>query len=217
MPKERHLTRSRLDIQFRDNDPKGHRLSGLAAVFYREGDDGTEYLLWDGIVERIRPGAFDRALRENQDVVGLYNHDPSQVLGRTGAGTMRLERRQDGLGYVIDLAGTERAEDLVAHIKRGDVAGSSFGFSVRKVTWEKDEERKVEIRWLEDVDLYDVGPVTFPAYEGTSTAVDRSAWQAAVMEERAQSLLPTGPSIFQLAGAAKRARVAEILETELKG
>ena len=43
--------------------------------------------LGDKIMERIMPGAFDRALEEDNDVLGLFNHDQNQLLGRRSIGT----------------------------------------------------------------------------------------------------------------------------------
>jgi phage head maturation protease len=50
-------------------------------------------------------------------------------------------------------------------IMRGDLTGSSFAFDIRDASWH--EEGEVAIRTIKDVTLYDVGPVTFPAYEST--------------------------------------------------
>ncbi|HEX3152918.1 MAG TPA: HK97 family phage prohead protease [Gemmataceae bacterium] len=54
---------------------------GYAAVFYDPNDKGTEYQLGTDIVERVAPGAFDRAIRED-DVRGLFNHDANKRLSR---------------------------------------------------------------------------------------------------------------------------------------
>src|SRR5215475_2335681 len=74
--------------------------TGFAAVFYKDGDPDTEYQLYPDLVERIAPGAFDRAVRED-DVRGLMNHDPNLLLGRTAAGTLKLSADATGLRYEI--------------------------------------------------------------------------------------------------------------------
>ena len=71
--------------------------------------------------EYIRPGAFTRSL--DGDVVGLYNHDPANVLGRTSAGTMALAQDATGLKTTIDLPPTQLGRDTHALIKRGDFKG----------------------------------------------------------------------------------------------
>lgn len=147
-------------------------IEGYAAVFYREGDPGTEFALWDDLIERIMPGAFDRAIREGDDVRGLFNHSPSEVLGRSVAKTLRLSVDQIGLRYEIDLPDTQRARDVAVSIERGDISGSSFAFASERIVWVQEEKRM--IRQVESVRLFDVGPVTYPAYEGTSTGVRSS-------------------------------------------
>lgn len=147
---------------------------GYGAVFYREGVPGTEYdLTLDGsIVERIEPGAFDRVLRERQNTAGLLNHDQNFILGRVGSGTMRLSVDSIGLRYEID-ADPENpfAAHAISAIRRGDVSGSSFGFIVSGVRWEELPDGRV-IRYIEEVShLFDVGPVTYPAYESTTSSV----------------------------------------------
>jgi len=159
-------------------DGQGEKITGVAAVYYRAGDAGTEYELYRGmcgrIVERIMPGAFDRALKEAHDVRGLFNHNPSQILGRTKSGTLRLSLDAAGLRYEIDPPDTQAGRDTLTSIKRGDVTGSSFSFWAKRVVWIQEEE--TDIRQIEDVDLLDVAPVTFPAYQGASVDVSgRSA------------------------------------------
>lgn len=150
----------------------GQRLIvGYASVFYSPDDPGTEYQIGKRFVERIGETAFNRALKEKQDVRGLFNHDSNTILGRTKNGTMRLSVDQRGLRYEIDPPETQAAEGVVAAIARGDVDGSSFGFVVRGEQWEDDEENQRNIRTVQDVDLFDVGPVVYPAYDGTSSGM----------------------------------------------
>lgn len=144
-------------------------IEGHGAVFY-DGTEATEYELWRGVKERVMPGAFNRSLAEAQDVRGLFNHDPNLILGRTSAGTMTLKVDKRGLRYEIEPGDTTVAKDVMSHLKRKDVTGSSFSFRVVKEAWIKREDG-TEIREIHDVDLYDVGPVTFPAYPGSDSSV----------------------------------------------
>jgi len=144
-------------------------LVGYGAVYYQEGRAGTEYQLWDNVYERIAPGAFDRAIRERHDARGLFNHNPDNLLGRVATGTMRLSADTEGLRYEIDLDPADPDHlRVLRKVERGDLSGSSFAFSPTKVEWSDAGDR--EIREIKDVDLYDTGPVTYPAYEGTSVA-----------------------------------------------
>jgi HK97 family phage prohead protease len=142
---------------------------GLAAVFYRETDPGTRFELGDGIFERVGRYAFDKFLRSNADAVGLFNHDAGSVLGRRSAGTLRLLVTLTGLRYEIAVPDTQLGRDLATSIARGDIVGSSFAFEPVRVSWA--QEGPLLWRTLDELRLYDVGPVTFPAYEATSAGV----------------------------------------------
>lgn len=154
---------------------------GYGAVFYNADDPGTEYAMWSDLVERVAPTAFDRALREKDDARGLFNHDPDNLLGRVSAGTMRLSVDSKGLRYEIDAPDTQTGRDVVSMIERGDLTGSSFAFIPKRVIWIEEETRSIRV--IEDVELFDTGPVTYPAYEATTTGL-RSADCEAVRQER---------------------------------
>ena len=147
-----------------------HTIVGYGAVFYDPANAGTEYEPWAGIAERISPKAFDRALKDKDDVRGLFNHDPNYLLGRTSAGTMRLSVDKRGLRYEIDVADTQAGRDVVTSIGRGDIDGSSFSFNVERQTWDESNPNRA-IRIIQSVRLFDAGPVTFPAYEATTTGL----------------------------------------------
>jgi HK97 family phage prohead protease len=170
-----------------DGDQAQPIISGYAAVYYREDDPNTVFQIWPGMTERIAPGAFDEAIRSD-DVRGLFNHDPNMILGRTSAGTMRLSADATGLRYEIDPPDTGTGNDVRTAIKRGDVTGSSFSFDLLESGW-IDNEDGTTVRVIRKVRLYDVGPVTFPAYESTS-AMARAAGcddpMKAFTEHRAQ-------------------------------
>lgn len=146
-------------------------LTGYAAVFHREGDAGTEYRLGPDVVERIAPTAFNRALSEKHDARALFNHDPNMLLGRAAAGTLRLSVDARGLRYEIDIPDTTVGRDVAASIARGDLSGSSFAFSIGKDGQRFEKGKDFDVRHILDVDLFDVGPVTYPAYEGTTTGL----------------------------------------------
>lgn len=154
-------------------------IEGYASVFNEPFDSG-----W--FIETIKPTAFSRALAEQQDVRCLFNHDPNNVLGRSKSGTLRMSQDKTGLHFECDTnAQTRIASDVQSMVERGDIDGCSFGFSVRKCTWREETDgdgNTVNYRDIEDVDLYDVGPVTYPAYEGTSVSA-RSLWPMGVPAE----------------------------------
>ena len=171
-------TRSAVRLEKRANAKEGELsdIVGLAAVYYNANDPaGTQYQLWDNYFERVLPGAFDRAVKED-DVRALQNHDPRMLLGRSAAGTLQLEVTSEGLAYRISPPDTQVGRDTVLLLTRGDMDGSSFAFmpSTGGVEWTEERvkvagnEITIYVRNIKAVDLYDVGPVTYPAYAGTS-------------------------------------------------
>ncbi len=141
-------------------------IEGYAAVFNEQYDSG-----W--FIETIKPGAFKRAISEKQDVRCLFNHDPNNLLGRTKSNSLTINEDSKGLRYSCEMNPETRvATEVHSMVKRGDLDGCSFAFRVTKQTWRDEEDpgtkKMVHFRDIEDLELYDVGPVTFPAYEGTS-------------------------------------------------
>lgn len=163
-------------------DGDARKIVGYGAVFY-DGTPGSEYQPWPDFAERIMPTAFDRALRENDDVRGLFNHDPDNILGRTAANTMRLSVDSTGLAYEIDAPDTDLGRRVLVALERGDITGSSFAFIVERATWIEEEDRM--IRQVDQVELFDVGPVTYPAYSATSSQA-RFALNAEIPHELAE-------------------------------
>lgn len=186
-------------------DGKNHQLTGYSAVFYRQGVAGTEYELgrsYDGrrIVERLMPGAFTTAVKED-DVRALFNHDPSNILGRTPL-TLRLNEDETGLRYEVDLPDTDIARRLIVAVQRKDVTGNSFAFRVTDYKWHFKEDEI--IREIRKVKLYDVGPVTYPAYKGTTLSLrsDSGVDIESLRQEVANSIFHK----------AKRERIAQMAE-----
>lgn len=168
---ERRSTTSPAGITVETRTNGRRVIVGYAAVFFRGRDPGTEYALGPGIVERIAPVAFDKALSRPDDVRALFNHDADHLLGRTKAGTVRLRTDATGLRYEIDIPDTQLGRDVAQSIRRGDLTGSSFAFKMDASVWSRDAGRGVDIRTVMAVTLYDVGPVTYPAYDGTTTGL----------------------------------------------
>lgn len=157
-------------VEFRADEEDG-RLSfrGHAAVF----DEWTEIpsAFGGAFMERVQRGAFRKVLSDGADVRFLINHE-GLPLARTASGTMRLKEDAKGLLVEADLADTTIARDLAVLLERRDISQMSFGFRVGKHEIEQDEDTgEVRRTILEFSDLFDVSPVTFPAYEGTDAAM----------------------------------------------
>ena len=151
-------------IEYRDSG-NGRTVAGYAALFNSESED------LGGFYERIAPGAFDGCLVD--DVRCLFNHDPNQLLARTKSGTMRISADERGLRYEFDLPNTSLGRDLGELLARGDVSQSSFAFTIPDGgdVWEKRDDGRA-IRTITRVArLYDVSPVTYPAYPDTEVAL----------------------------------------------
>lgn len=139
-------------------------LRGISVVFDKLSLD------LGGFREKVDRNAFDGVLKQS-DCRSLFNHDPSLILGREAAGTLRLNTTPDGLESDVDLPGTTYSDDLAISVGRGDVTQQSFGFTVKRDSWEEDKETGEVIRTILEIgELFDVSPVTFPAYPDTTVA-----------------------------------------------
>jgi HK97 family phage prohead protease len=124
--------------------------------------------------ERFAPGAFDRALAAGPDIRALWNHNDDYPLGRVRNGTLQVSQDGSGVRFELQPPDTSWGRDAVASIRRGDVSGVSFAFSAKRDggdTWEKPGPDGVAQRTVLDASLYEVSPVTFPAYAATSVGV----------------------------------------------
>jgi HK97 family phage prohead protease len=138
--------------------------------------------MW-GFREKIASGAFDSVMED--DVRALFNHDPNHVLGRSNSGTLRLQQDEMGLQYEVDLPDTQAARDLMVSIKRGDVSQSSFAFTVAQDDWTESDDGLVTRTILAFKRLYDVSPVTYPAYPDATVGVrSLEAWKSAKSAEK---------------------------------
>lgn len=177
----------KLNVELRADGDEKPKIVGHAAVF------DTPAEIW-GFEEVIRKGAFTDAIKKD-DVRALWNHDPNFVLGRTKSGTLRLEEDDIGLKIENDPPETQWAKDLMVSMQRGDVDQMSFGFIVDEEKWSK-RDGGPDLREILKARLFDVSPVTFPAYEETDVSV---ALRNAPEEVRTRLL----PADGQVAGADK--------------
>lgn len=171
-------------VTIKREDGKPTVVTGYGAVFYRADNPGTEYWLYNDLVERIGRTSFDRALREKDDVRALFNHDVNQIMGRSSSGTLRLSVDDIGLRYEFDLPDSPNGQNLLQSLERKDVTGSSFSFDLLKTQYS--EENDYFVRETLDVRLYDVGPVTFPAYTAATAGLRASFKPSAKRSKRSE-------------------------------
>jgi HK97 family phage prohead protease len=167
-------------------------ITGYGAVFYNADDPGTEYRIWNDYYERILPGAFDRAVKED-DVRSMFNHDSNQLLGRRrgdASDTLRISVDSFGLRYEVDVDMSDPThQNLVPKLRSGKVDGASFMFEITRQSWLEEErgegeaKRKVDVVQIEEVRLWELGPVVFPAYEA-ATSEARSVERRMLEDER---------------------------------
>lgn len=118
--------------------------------------------------ERIKKGAFQRAIERNDDIHILLNHDWHRDLGSTKAGNLQLI--EDAIG--LRARATINDSDVVTKARNGDLVGWSFGFS--DVDVDTHEENGISTRDVKDLDLFEVSVLDrsrTPAYDGTLVAV----------------------------------------------
>lgn len=229
--------RQRTDEQIAENGPERRFFQVTARA--SKGDDGkmqiggygavfNQYTNMGWYAEVVMPGFFD-GIKDDRCAC-LFNHDANQVLGR---------KKNNTLTYVIDEKGIDYTAVLPMH--RSDVYElvegqyiyeSSFAFTTMESKWaevdrslmvgklsESDLDMlsyggKISVRYLEKgKELFDLSPVTYGAYEGTSTdtrIAKRSfdAWRSAQKtDETEEKRAESGPdfssdwkSFFEAAG-----------------
>ncbi len=187
----------------------GRTFSGLAARFMSQTYIGARK---QGFFEQVGPDAFSRALKENQNVRALFNHNPDHLLGTTGAGTLRLSVTDEGLADEVDLPDTTTGRDLAVLARRGDITGQSFTFRVAPGgdKWAPMPGGHAQLRTLTDLDLLDVSPVTFPAYQDTTAAVRSADMLIGAARERRDGGrdIPVGKNIAAAEAAVDAAEIA---------
>ncbi|HLE14509.1 MAG TPA: HK97 family phage prohead protease [Anaerolineales bacterium] len=149
-----------------DGEPQA--IEGYAAVYNQRSE-----LLWGFFHEVIETGFFEGTL--HGDIRSLWNHNTDYPLGRTINETLELKDEERGLHIRVSPPETSWGKDALVSIGRGDVSQMSFAFEVKEKGdhW-VDNEDGTWTRYLKRGGcsrLYEVSPVTFPAYPQTSAVV----------------------------------------------
>jgi HK97 family phage prohead protease len=165
------------DFEVRE-DADGMHLEGYAALFNSRSEN------LGGFTETIKPGAFRASLKARNNVFLLYNHDTNAVLASTRAGTLTLAEDERGLKISASIAPTSTGRDVAVLVKRGDLQGFSFGFSMPARGGDEWNSEGTE-RVLKSVRLHEVSLTPMPAYtatNGTATVrgLDKIAQRAQV-------------------------------------
>lgn len=176
-------------------------IEGYAAVF----DSESENL--GGFREVVRRTAFDRALKERQNVVARGHHRSEYALGTIDSGHLKLEVDERGLKYTVTPVQTTTARDTAELIRAGIIKQSSFAFSVPVGgdRWEGRASDGLPLRELVDVDLVDVAPVIGPAYEATVVSARSAEMAAAASADSFLAAVPPDPGVPNEINAARLA------------
>lgn len=146
---------------------EGRTVSGYAVRFDEESQN-------IGFIETIHKGAITQDVIDNSDIYAKLNHRDDAILARSryGVGSLSLELREDGLFYSFEAPHTQYGDELLEHIKRGEISTSSFAFTLDpddKDCQRKYRENGVPKRSIFKISrLYDVSPTFEGAYLSTS-------------------------------------------------
>ncbi|MCD2137176.1 HK97 family phage prohead protease [Salinicoccus halitifaciens] len=157
-------------------------------------------------VETISPEALKDA--DMEDVRALIDHNPSLVLARTTADTLKLEVDEVGLKFRAELADTTYARDLYKNIEAGNINQCSFAFEL--------DEKGDSVRYNKETRMYertlnsfkkiiDVSAVTYPAYSDTDVApalrsIEEADKEAEQLKEQQKRKLQLELELMQMKG-----------------
>ena len=159
MTKELRTMTMEVEIRKSENEPDSRTIQGYAVKW----NELSETLGWGvKFKEKFSKGAFTESLKEEHQR-GLWNHNPDYLLGNTKSKTLRLQEDDVGLRFEIDLPSNSWGNDVRESVKRGDVTGVSFGFSVKDENWDDTNENNI-IRTITKAKLFEISPTPNPAY-----------------------------------------------------
>lgn len=135
---------------------------GYPIVYNKDSEDM-------GFLERIAPGAATKSLRVS-DVRGLKNHDASLIFARSGV-NLTLTEDKKGVRMEATPIDTHNYREVSKEIDAGLLDGQSFAFTIKEDEW-RDLDTDKPQRTITEFDMiFDVGPVTYPAYSDTTVGL----------------------------------------------
>ena len=171
-----------------DNEGDGLTLDGYGAVF----GSPTRIDSWEGVFdEEIARGAFKASLKARTPVL-QFDHGRHPMVGSIPIGSFEtLREDEQGLHILARLHDNYLVGPVRDAIKSQAISGMSFRFQVVKDEWrdaagklvkpddvsrllwssDPSDPDSILKRTLKQVDLFEVGPVVFPAYADTSVGV----------------------------------------------
>lgn len=154
------------EVRAREDDDNNQIIEGHPIIY----DSKTNIGFFDEIIEK---GALNDA--DLTDVRFLVNHDDKRIpLARSRRNnknsTMQLSVDDKGLNVKVklDTENNSEARALYSAVKRGDISGMSFMFSIEDEEWEELESEH-PLRKIKKIGtVVEVSAVTFPAYADTT-------------------------------------------------
>lgn len=182
--RERQLERRSATISNINSETR--TVEGYAVVFNSQSEDL-------GFFETISPSAVTVDVINRSDVFALLNHNPDKVLARCryGEGSLSLSIDEKGLKYSFQAPNTELGNELIEHIRRGEIDSSSFAFIVSSEegseVWEN--INGTTHRTINKIEcLCDVSPVWQPAYSATSVSARAKEMLNTMEQEKLEQL-----------------------------
>lgn len=154
-------------VEFRADAGDGDTLEGYAAVF----GTATTIDSWEGkFDEVIARGAFKKTIAEHTPVM-QFEHGRDARSGSVPIGAIE-EIREDKRGLFVraKLFDNDAVKPVRQAVAGGALTGMSFRFRVIREQWDKTRKPN-PLRTLTEVELFELGPVVFPAYSGTTVGV----------------------------------------------
>lgn len=152
-------------------EPEYGKISGHASAFD----------VVDEVFEVVQKGAFHNSIMDKgQDRVILYQHDTDSPIGKA-----RIFEDEKGLGFEgTIITSTSKGHDTYELIKNGVLSKMSIGFNVIEDEW------KNGVRFLKEIDLWEISVVTFPANDEAEVMAMKSidlkrigSWKDTVLTE----------------------------------
>jgi len=159
--KERRTIHTPVTVEKRE-DGTIKSIVGYPIVYGKDSEDM-------GFIEQVAKGAAGNALGKS-DIRGLKNHDPSLIFARKGV-NLQLFEDDHGIRYEATPIDTHNFREVAKEVDLGLLDGQSFGFTILSDEW-TDLDKDTPRRTITEIDMiFDVGPVTYPAYTDTTVAL----------------------------------------------
>jgi len=168
-PKDQLFRGFRKGLELREAGTALATMVGHFAVFNRWTEIES---MWEGnFMERLAPGSFRKAFQEpaRSQIRSIFEHGYDFQLSNQILGSIDVLREDDtGAYYEVPLF--RGIPELIMEGLRADAYGASFRFRVTREDFNKAPEvsdynpKGIPERTIREVELYEFGPVTFPAY-----------------------------------------------------